>query len=67
MMVQQFQRQMIADTVKVILVDHVGNFVKLNASFLRVNFGFPADVDHYDTFVCGVDNEYEGYRNAAGC
>lgn len=57
---------MVADVVEVILVDHICDFVQLNAGFLRVNFGFPAEVDHNDTFVCGVDDECDGERNATG-
>lgn len=60
MVVEQFQRQMIADIVEMILVDHVGDFVQLNAGFLRVNPGLPTDVDDDDALVCGVDNEYDG-------
>lgn len=59
-MVEQFQREMIADVVEMILVDHICNIVKLNSGFLRVNFGLPADEYHDDTFVCGVDDEYRG-------
>jgi hypothetical protein len=66
-MVQEFERQMIADIVEVILVDHICNFVQLDAGFLRLYFGFPTDVDHDDAFICGVSNEYGGYRNVAGC
>jgi hypothetical protein len=58
---------MVADIVEVIFIDHISNFVQLNARFLRVNFGFPADVDHDDAFVCGVANENDGYWNVAGC
>lgn len=60
MMVEQFQREMIADIVEVILVDHIRNFVKLNSGLLRVGFGFPADEYHDDTFVSGVDDENRG-------
>lgn len=60
MVVQQFQGQMIADIVEMILVDHVGDFVQLNAGFLRVNPGLPTDVDDDNALVCGVDNEYDG-------
>lgn len=67
MVVQQFQRQMVADTIEMIFIDHISHFVQLNAGFLRVNFGFPTDVDHDDTFVCGVDNECDSERNAVGC
>lgn len=56
MMIQQFQWQMVADVVEVILVDHIGNFVQLNAGFLRVNLGFPAQIDDDNAFVCGVDD-----------
>lgn len=58
---------MIADIVEMILVDHICNFVKLNSGFLRVNSGLPADEYHDDTFVSGVDDEYGGKGNAAGC
>lgn len=58
---------MVADIVEVIFVDHICNFVQLNARFLRLNFGFPTDVDHDDAFVCGICNEYGGYGNATGC
>lgn len=56
---------MIANVVEMILVNHICNFVKLNAGFLRVNFGFPAEVYHDDTFVSGVDDEYGGEENAS--
>lgn len=58
---------MVADIVEVIFINHISNFVQLNARFLRVNFGFPADVDHNDAFVCGVGNKYDGYWNVASC
>lgn len=58
---------MVAHIVEMIFVDHICNFVQLNAGFLRVYFGFPTDVDHDNAFVCGVCNEYDGYRNVAGC
>lgn len=58
---------MIADVVEMIFIDHISHFVKLNARFLRVNFGFPADVDHDYTFVCGVDDECDGQCNVVGC
>lgn len=58
---------MVADIVKVIFINHIRNFVHLNAGFLRVNFGFPADVDHDDAFVCGVHDEYDGYWDVASC
>lgn len=51
---------MIADIVEVVFVDHVSDFVQLNAGFLWVNFSFPTDVDYNDTFVCGVDDECHG-------
>lgn len=57
---------MIADVVEVIFIDHICNFVQLNARFLRVDFGFPTDVDHDDTFVCGVDNKCDGQWYALG-
>lgn len=56
---------MVADVVEMILVDHVRDFVKLNAGFLRVNPCLPTDVDDDDALVCGVDNEYDGQRNVA--
>lgn len=58
---------MVADIVEVIFVDHICNFVQLNARFLRLNFGFPTDVDHDNAFVCGICNENDGYGNATGC
>lgn len=56
---------MVAHVVEVIFVDHICDFVQLYAGLLRVDFGLPAEVDHDDTFVCGVDDEYDGERYAA--
>lgn len=59
-MVQQFKRQMVADIVEMIFVDHICDFVKLNAGLLRVNPCLPTDVDYHDALVCGVDNKCDG-------
>jgi hypothetical protein len=63
--VEQLERQMIAHIVEVRLVDHVSDFVQLNAGLLRVRSGPPADVDDDHAFVCGVDEENDGERNAS--
>lgn len=57
---------MVADAIEMIFIDHISHFVKLNASFLRVNFGFPTDVDHDNAFVCGVDDKCYRQCNAPG-
>lgn len=60
MMVEEFQWQMIAYIIEMILIDHIADFVQLYARFLRVNFRLPAYVDDANTFKW---NEYdEKYR-----
>lgn len=67
MMVQKFEWQMVADIVEMIFINHIRNFVQLNSGFLRLNFGFPTDVDNYNAFICSIWNENGGYWNVAGC
>lgn len=58
---------MVAHIVEMILVDHICDFVQFHAGFLRVDFGFPADVNDDNAFVSGVRNESDGNRNVLSC